>query len=234
MKLIEFIIGLVVAGTIIAWLSIGIILLVSLFTKMSNKAMEKCFLSIAILFFICSLAIVIMKGHYDSVFWWLFGIIFGLSAGFNFMIFDDTLNECRCFYCNSWGLNSCTLTEASFRRDGVTTSHSRMSSDGKAKIIIRTHTDKGLKTVKVHRQLTMCHCKKCERYYEMWETGHPTNEKGPFEIPKERFEKSIVRHVCSNELPLSKQRIKNSCEESFIYLYGDENNDRDIFPEVIG
>ena len=76
----------------------------------------------------------------------------------------------------------------------------------------------------------MCHCKKCERYYETWMIGNPTNEKGPIEISKERFEKSVVRHVSANKLPLSKQRIKNSWEESLIYLYGDENNDKDIFP----
>lgn len=229
MKLIEYIIGLIVAGTVIAWLTIGIVLLISLFKSMTNKQIVNCFMPVAILFFVCSIAILIIEGHYDSFFWWLFGIIFGMSAGVNFMIFDNDLQTSRCVYCNSWKVNSRKLIEASYKRDGYTTSSSRMSGDGNRKIVTYTSHDKGEKIVKVHRQLTMCHCKKCDSYYEIWDKGHPENEKEPIKITKERWDKSKVRRICDN-LPLWKNRIENPSSESFIYLYGNDDNDREIFP----
>lgn len=173
--------------------------------------------------------------HADSFWWWLFALIGGSSCIFNAMIFTDSLDKHRCGKCGRWGLGSITYTDASYKRDVETTSYSRMSGDGKKKVVTYTHTDHGMEAVKVYRSLTMSHCKKCGAYYEVWHKGGKNGNGTPIDISQERYERSSQRYLNSDllrQMP-GKRRVKDSYEEKYIFLYGDSDNDPEVFPQAL-
>ena len=75
----------------------------------------------------------------------------------------------------------------------------------------------------------MCHCTKCDTYYEIWQKGGKSGSSKPCEISKDRYEKSKVRYLGHERLKMSQIRVENSSTESFIYLHGDDDYDHDVF-----